>query len=148
MKSREGNNKELKNKPTTTNAGRHIFGETHSRKIDQLRQLEPITFEEICASICDDNPNRLTLCHLYNEMCDAVETNTANLVQASLSKELTEVNAMKNFHQLATICDHVNRILTPQNQTNAHQFHCSKKSRENSQALKIQKIPKLELRQK
>lgn len=52
-------------------------------------------------------------------MCDAVETNTANLVQASLSRELTEVNAMKNFHQLATICDHVNRILTPQNQTNS-----------------------------
>ncbi|XP_050891252.1 CHD3-type chromatin-remodeling factor PICKLE isoform X2 [Lathyrus oleraceus] len=119
MKAREGNNKELKNEPTTTNVGRHIFGETHSQKIDQLRQLEPITFEEICASVCDDNPNRLTLCHLYNEMCDAVETNTANLVQASLSRELTEVNAMKNFHQLATICDHVNRILTPQNQTNS-----------------------------
>lgn len=46
MKAREGNNKELKNEPTTTNVGRHIFGETHSQKIDQLRQLEPISMND------------------------------------------------------------------------------------------------------
>ncbi|CAK8569972.1 unnamed protein product [Lathyrus sativus] len=118
MKARERTNKELKNEPMATNVGRHRLGETHTQTIDQLPQLDPITFEEICTfSVRDNNPNRLTLCHLYNEMCHAVETNTADLVQASLSRELTEVNAMKNFHQLATICDHVNRILTPQNQT-------------------------------
>ncbi|KAL5071495.1 hypothetical protein RYX36_022382 [Vicia faba] len=103
MKAREGTDKELKNEPTATNVGRHVLGGTHTQTMAQLPQLEPITFEEICSSVCDNDPDRLTLCHLYNEMCDAVD-----LVQAT--------NSMENFHQLATTCDHVNRILTPENQ--------------------------------
>lgn len=49
-------------------------------------------------------------------MCTVVEENTADLVRTSWSRKQTEVNAMKNFHQLETICGDVNRILTQQNQ--------------------------------
>lgn len=45
-------------------------------------------------------------------MCKVMEDS----VPTSLARELTEVNATKNFHQLETIYQDINRILTPPNE--------------------------------
>ncbi|XP_073223963.1 CHD3-type chromatin-remodeling factor PICKLE isoform X2 [Cicer arietinum] len=116
MEAKRGTNQELKNEKVATNVRRHTLGESRTQTINQLPQVEAITSEEISTSACDNDPNRLKLVHLYNEMCTVVEENTADLVRTSWSRKQTEVNAMKNFHQLETICGDVNRILTQQNQ--------------------------------
>lgn len=46
-------------------------------------------------------------------MCKVVDENPADLVQASLAREPTEVNAGKKFPSLENICEDINRILTP-----------------------------------
>jgi chromodomain-helicase-DNA-binding protein 4 len=46
-------------------------------------------------------------------MCKVVEENPTDLVQASLARESAEVNTVKKFPPLETICEDVNRILTP-----------------------------------
>ena len=49
-------------------------------------------------------------------MCKVVEENPVDLVRTSLAREPAEVNVAKNFPALETICENINRILTPTQQ--------------------------------
>ncbi|KAG4944320.1 hypothetical protein JHK85_048966 [Glycine max] len=87
--------------------------------IGQLPRIEAIGSEEISISAYDCDPDRLQLVCLYNKMCKTVEENTMNLIQELSARELTEVNVIKNFHQLEIISADVNRILNQQNKCSA-----------------------------
>ncbi|KAG4931365.1 hypothetical protein JHK86_048326 [Glycine max] len=87
--------------------------------IGQLPRIEAIGSEEISISAYDCDPDRLQLVCLYNKMCKTVEENTMNLIQELSARELTEVNVIKNFHQLEIISADVNRILNQQNKRSA-----------------------------
>lgn len=75
-----------------------------------------------CCMMIDDDDDAEYLYQLsfplYWQMCRVTDENTSDLVRTSLARERTGVNIMKNFHQLETICEDVNRILT-QNQPTA-----------------------------
>ncbi|KAK7260935.1 hypothetical protein RIF29_27236 [Crotalaria pallida] len=132
-------NEEPKSEPTTANVPSYdISGETVTKMIDQLPQVEAIDLgaslplsavsQESSVAACDYgpnrlelHPNRLELARNYNEMCKVLNGSAMDLVQPYLGGEPTEVNVMKNLHKLETICEDVNRILTPtqQNQPTA-----------------------------
>ncbi|KAL2346668.1 hypothetical protein Fmac_000668 [Flemingia macrophylla] len=112
-KANEVTNEELKNEPKATNFPSYKMADTDTQMIDQLPQVETIASEEVLAA-CDGDPNRLELVRLYNEMCKMVEVNPVDLVQTSLARappELDELNVVKNFPPLETLCEEVNRIL-------------------------------------
>ena len=46
-------------------------------------------------------------------MCKAVEEDPMDLVQSSLAREPAELNVVKNFPPLETLCEDINKILTP-----------------------------------
>ncbi|XP_027333357.1 CHD3-type chromatin-remodeling factor PICKLE [Abrus precatorius] len=116
LKSIEVANEEFKGKPMVTNVPSYTFGETGTQMIDQVPQVKAIGSEEISVSACNNDPHRLELVHLYNEMCKTMEENTIDLNRTPLTSELTEVTVIKNLHQLEIICEDVNRILNQQNQ--------------------------------
>ncbi|PQQ21046.1 CHD3-type chromatin-remodeling factor PICKLE [Prunus yedoensis var. nudiflora] len=70
--------------------------EIDGQTVDQLPGLVKITSEEIFAAVCDNDPDRLKLPHLYNEMCKLVEENAHELVQT----------------KLGTICEEISRIIS------------------------------------
>lgn len=47
------------------------------------------------------------------QMCKMVEANSIKLVQTSSAKELAEMDAVRNFLRIETICEDMLRILTP-----------------------------------
>ncbi|XP_027356637.1 CHD3-type chromatin-remodeling factor PICKLE isoform X2 [Abrus precatorius] len=111
-KANEVTNEELKSELKATNIPSYKLGDTDTQMIDHLPQVETIASEEILVA-CDNDPNRLELVRLYNEMCKVVEENPMDLVQTSLTREPAEINGVKNFPPLETICEEINRILTP-----------------------------------
>ncbi|MED6158959.1 hypothetical protein PIB30_037850 [Stylosanthes scabra] len=111
-KANEVANEEPKSEPKATNFPSYKLGDTDAQMIDQLPQLKAISAEEISLA-CDNDPNRSELVHLYNEMCKAVEENPVDRVRASLAREPADVNVAKNFLPLETICEDMQRILTP-----------------------------------
>jgi chromodomain-helicase-DNA-binding protein 4 len=111
-KAGEVTNEELKSEPKPTTIPSYKSVDTDTQMIDQLPQVGPIAPEDISVA-CDSDPTRLELVRLYNEMCKVVEENPTDLVQASLARESAEVNTVKKFPPLETICEDVNRILTP-----------------------------------
>ncbi|KAL6212996.1 hypothetical protein ACLB2K_018211 [Fragaria x ananassa] len=58
-------------------------GETEQQMGDQLPKVEEIGSEEILATAFDNDPDRLKLPQLYNEMCKLVEGVTPHSVQTS-----------------------------------------------------------------
>ncbi|XP_019438781.1 PREDICTED: CHD3-type chromatin-remodeling factor PICKLE-like [Lupinus angustifolius] len=90
-----------------------ISGETVTKLIDQLPQVEAIASQELPVAASDYGPNRLELVHNYNEMGKVLNGSTMDVVETYLAKDPTDVNAMKNLHQLESICEDVNNILTP-----------------------------------
>ncbi|XP_061365248.1 CHD3-type chromatin-remodeling factor PICKLE isoform X2 [Gastrolobium bilobum] len=112
-KANEVTTEELKSEPRATNFPSYKLGDTDTQMIDQLPQVEAIANEEISVAACDDDPNRLELVRLYNEMCKIVEENPVDLVRTSLAREPAEFNAVKNLPLLETICEDINRILKP-----------------------------------
>ncbi|KAK9947186.1 hypothetical protein M0R45_012620 [Rubus argutus] len=58
-------------------------GESDMQMGDQLPRIEEIGSEEILAAACDNNPDRLKLAQLYNEMCKFVEGNAPQSLQNS-----------------------------------------------------------------
>ncbi|KAK7311902.1 hypothetical protein RJT34_10364 [Clitoria ternatea] len=105
-------NEEPKCEPKATNFPSYKLGDTGTHMIDQLPQVEVISSEEASVA-CDNDPNRSELVRLYNKMCKVVEENPMDLVQTFLAREPAEPNTAKNFPLLETICDDINRILTP-----------------------------------
>ncbi|XP_008377664.3 CHD3-type chromatin-remodeling factor PICKLE isoform X3 [Malus domestica] len=70
--------------------------ETNGHMVDQLPRIVDITPEEVAAAACDNDPDRLKLPRLYNEMCNVVERN------AHISLETS----------LGTICEAINMTLS------------------------------------
>ncbi|CAN6582876.1 unnamed protein product [Malus baccata var. baccata] len=70
--------------------------ETNGHMADQLPRIVDITPEEVAAAACDNDPDRLKLSRLYNEMCNVVERN------AHISLETS----------LGTICEAINMTLS------------------------------------
>ncbi|XP_050157988.1 CHD3-type chromatin-remodeling factor PICKLE-like isoform X2 [Malus sylvestris] len=70
--------------------------ETNGHMVDQLPRMVDITPEEVAAAACDNDPDRLKLPRLYNEMCNVVERN------AHISLETS----------LGTICEAINMTLS------------------------------------
>ncbi|CAN6588830.1 unnamed protein product [Malus baccata var. baccata] len=70
--------------------------ETNGHMADQLPRIVDITPEEVAAAACDNDPDRLKLPRLYNEMCNVVERN------AHISLETS----------LGTICEAINMTLS------------------------------------
>lgn len=56
---------------------------------------------------------------MYWQMCKVVKQNPVDLVQTSLAREQAEGNVVNNFPPLETICDDINRLLTPIQQDQA-----------------------------
>ncbi|XP_019447576.1 PREDICTED: CHD3-type chromatin-remodeling factor PICKLE-like isoform X1 [Lupinus angustifolius] len=106
-------NEEHKSEPMTTNLPSYTSGDTLTKMIDQLPQVESIASEDFSFAAGDYGPNRSELVHNYNKMCKVVNGSTMDIAQAYLARDPTEVNVMKNLHQLETICEDVKRILTP-----------------------------------
>ncbi|XP_045804339.1 CHD3-type chromatin-remodeling factor PICKLE isoform X2 [Trifolium pratense] len=111
-KAGEVTNEEIKSEPKSTTIPSYKSVDTDTQMIDQLPQVETIAPEDVPVA-CESDPNRLELVRLYNEMCKVVEENPTDLVQASLARESAEVNTVKKFPPLETICEDINRILTP-----------------------------------
>lgn len=111
-KAGEVTNEELKSEPKSTTIPSYTSVDTDTQMIDQLPQVEIIASEDVSVA-CDSDSNRLELVRLYNEMCKVVEENPMDLVQSSLAREPAEVNAVKKCPPLETICEDINRILTP-----------------------------------
>ncbi|KAK7283118.1 hypothetical protein RIF29_12416 [Crotalaria pallida] len=105
-------NEELKSEPKATSFPGYKSGDTDTQMIDQLPQAEAIVLEEIPVA-CDKDPNQAELVRLYNEMCNVVKENPFDLVRTSLEGEQAGGNVVKNFTPLETICEDINRLLTP-----------------------------------
>ncbi|CAL0327180.1 unnamed protein product [Lupinus luteus] len=88
---------------------------------NELPQVEAVVLEDIPAAACDKDPNQLELVQVYNEMCKVVKENPIDLVRGSSEREQAEGNMVKNTPPLETLCEDINRLLTPtqQDQTNA-----------------------------
>ncbi|XP_054798276.1 CHD3-type chromatin-remodeling factor PICKLE isoform X2 [Prosopis cineraria] len=107
----EAMNVEFKNEPKDSNVPSYKSGETDKQMIDQLPQLEEIAAEEFPSAACDNDPNRLELVRLYNEMCRVAEENTIGLAGGPADGSL-----MKNLPPLETVCEDINKILSPTKQ--------------------------------
>ncbi|XP_048444234.1 CHD3-type chromatin-remodeling factor PICKLE-like isoform X1 [Pyrus x bretschneideri] len=66
--------------------------ETNSHMVDQLPRIVDITPEEVAAAACDNDPDRLKLPRLYNEMCNIVERNAHISLQTSLGTICEAIN--------------------------------------------------------
>ncbi|GAV59961.1 SNF2_N domain-containing protein/Helicase_C domain-containing protein/Chromo domain-containing protein/PHD domain-containing protein/DUF1086 domain-containing protein/DUF1087 domain-containing protein/CHDCT2 domain-containing protein [Cephalotus follicularis] len=101
--------RELKVKDPPTSGSMEI----DAKLVGQLPHIEPIASEEISAAACDDNRDRLELVRLYNEMCRAVEENSHEAVEISLTNQPESLKLQKNLHPLETICENMSQILNP-----------------------------------
>ncbi|KAG5562931.1 hypothetical protein RHGRI_005610 [Rhododendron griersonianum] len=83
--------------------------EIDAKASNHLPQVDVITPEEISVAVCDDNPDRVEMAQLYNKVVgenkDSMEENLAN--------EPAGFQERKNFIPLETICNGINRILSP-----------------------------------
>ncbi|KAK4600631.1 hypothetical protein RGQ29_010329 [Quercus rubra] len=114
MKSNEIASEEPGNEPKVTNVPNPSSVDVDTQVIDQLPRVETFTTEEISTAVCDDDPDRLELARLYNEMCKVVEENPQESVPTSSVNQLVgSVNLSKNVLSLETICEEINRILSP-----------------------------------
>ncbi|KAK4277229.1 hypothetical protein QN277_015253 [Acacia crassicarpa] len=107
----EAMNVEFKNEPKDSNVPNYKSGEIDKKMIDQLPQVEEIASEEFSAASCDSDPNRSELVRLYNEMCRVAEENTIELAGGP-----ADVGPMKNLPPLETVCEDINKILSPSKQ--------------------------------
>ncbi|KAJ7966246.1 CHD3-type chromatin-remodeling factor PICKLE [Quillaja saponaria] len=129
-------NEEFENDPKVTHEASCISGETDTEINVQLPQVEAIASEEISFAACDDDPDRLELVRLYNEMCKVVES-AHESVQACSANETVGVNWRKNLLPLETFCGDINRILTlPQETTRdeAQQKHLTSERKSEAQS--------------
>ncbi|KAE8056294.1 hypothetical protein FH972_013079 [Carpinus fangiana] len=109
MKSNEIAREEPENEPKVANVPSPSSVEVDTQVVDPLPQVETISAEEISAAVCDDDPERVELPRLYNEMCKVVEKNT----QESVPTSSANLSATEDLLPLETICEDVNRILSP-----------------------------------
>ncbi|KAK4274486.1 hypothetical protein QN277_017696 [Acacia crassicarpa] len=93
--------------PKATSMPSNISGETDTQMSDQLPQVETIASDKISVADCD--PNRLELIRLYNEMCKVMDENPNARKQAEVD--------VKNLQAIEPICEDINRILTPLQQS-------------------------------
>jgi len=87
--------------------------EIDAKTSHNLPQVDVITPEEITVAVCDDNPNRLEMARLYNEMCKVVGENKDNSVEENLANRPAGFQEGKNLLPLETICNGITRILSP-----------------------------------
>ncbi|CAN6682573.1 unnamed protein product [Malus baccata var. baccata] len=119
---------ELESEPNAT-----ILPSTHSVEInghmaDQLPRIVDITPEEVAAAACDNDPDRLKLPRLYNEMCKLVERNAHTSCPTALG----------------TICEEINMTLSsvPHNPPPAsHILNLGKQSEAESSSIVLPKPP-------
>ncbi|KAM2336686.1 hypothetical protein ACFX1X_016655 [Malus domestica] len=119
---------ELESEPNAT-----ILPSTHSVEInghmaDQLPRIVDITPEEVAAAACDNDPDRLKLPRLYNEMCKLVERNAHTSCSTALG----------------TICEEINMTLSsaPHNPPPAsHILNLGKQSEAESSSIVLPKPP-------
>ncbi|XP_048331491.2 CHD3-type chromatin-remodeling factor PICKLE isoform X2 [Ziziphus jujuba] len=113
MKSNEVTGDEHDNEPkggNIPNASGSLAAETDVDMVDQLPHLEAFAAEEISSAACDNDPDRLKLPHLYNKMCKIVEETTH---ETSSANQPASQNLKKNLLPIETICEDINRILSP-----------------------------------
>ncbi|XP_052209681.1 CHD3-type chromatin-remodeling factor PICKLE-like [Diospyros lotus] len=106
-------NEEPENEIKVVDLPNASFMEIDAQTINHLPQVEVITSEEISAAACDDQPDRLELARLYNEMCKVVGENANESLEAYLANKPAGFKLRKNLLPLETIDTDINRILSP-----------------------------------
>ncbi|KAF7149908.1 hypothetical protein RHSIM_Rhsim02G0208200 [Rhododendron simsii] len=86
--------------------------EIDAKTSNHLPQVDVITPEEVSVAVCDDNPDRVEMAQLYNKMCKVVGENKDSVVE-NLANEPAGFQERKNLIPLETICNGINRILSP-----------------------------------
>ncbi|KAI8547605.1 hypothetical protein RHMOL_Rhmol07G0208400 [Rhododendron molle] len=97
--------------------------EVDTQTMSTLPQIEVITAEEVSASACDDNLDRLKMAQLYNEICKVLKENTDESVEAYLANKPAGFQLRKNLLPLETIYEDINRILSPVQQHSSSSEH-------------------------
>ncbi|PSS01091.1 CHD3-type chromatin-remodeling factor PICKLE like [Actinidia chinensis var. chinensis] len=87
--------------------------EIDAQTINHLPEIDVITAEEISAAACDDQPDRLEMARLYNEMCKVLVDNANESVEAYLANKPAGFQLRKNLLPIETIYQGINRILSP-----------------------------------
>ncbi|KAI6678741.1 hypothetical protein NL676_039537, partial [Syzygium grande] len=82
--------------------------------IGQLPQINVIAAEEISATACDDDSDRMELARMYNKMCKVVQDNVHESVQTFYSDSPASHKLRKNLIPLENAFESITRILTPE----------------------------------
>ncbi|KAL4022127.1 hypothetical protein IC575_015850 [Cucumis melo] len=112
-KANDITSEDIENESKVSNLPGASTVETDTQKADQLPQVDPISSRETSAA-CDDNPDRLELSRLYNEMCKVVDENCRELVHAPIGSHHAASDLKNNLLPLEKIIEDVDRILSPQ----------------------------------
>lgn len=101
------------------------FKEICSELIGRLPRIDLISPEEIVAAACDDKPQRLDMVRLYNKMCNVLEENVHDSVEAYLASRPVGFKLRKSLLPVESIYQDICQIFSPVQQNSSGVGHSS-----------------------
>lgn len=114
-KPKEGSADAAKIEPRAKDLTAPSSNESDTQLMDCFPKIDVISTDEISASACDGNPDRLDMARMYNEACKVLSDNIQDSLTASMSNKPAGFNLRNNLQVLENIDSQITKILSPTN---------------------------------